>query len=139
MKLEDPRKTAEDFYSDQQLQMRPLLDVMINRSVWEEVTARGEHAVLEASNVIERSELFYCLKQNAAVENYLLNHTPFVPLKKSLPAWKDTCLDLFNLSLNNFMCVLTLYWLFKLFLAPLPSIPTNDQMKEFINKLGEFC
>lgn len=56
MKLEDPCKQTEDLYSDQQLQMRPLLDVMINRSVWEEVTARGEHTVLEASNVIERSE-----------------------------------------------------------------------------------
>lgn len=105
MKLEDPHRQAEDLYSDQQLQMRPFLDVMINRSVWEEVIARGEHAVLEASNVIERSEPFYCLKQNAAVENYLLNHTPFVPLKKCLPAWKNTCLDLFNLSLNNFLCV----------------------------------
>lgn len=85
MKLEDPCRQTEDLYSDQQLQMRPLLDVMINRSVWVEVTARGEHAALEANNVIERSEPFYCLKQNAAVENYLLNHIPFFPLKK-MPA-----------------------------------------------------
>lgn len=105
MNLEDPHKQAEDLYSDQQLQMRPLLDAMINRSVWEVVTARGEHAALEASNVIERSEPFYCLKQNAAVENCLLNHTAAAPFKECLPTWKNICLNWFNFFLNNFLCV----------------------------------
>ncbi|XP_005061118.1 PREDICTED: cocaine- and amphetamine-regulated transcript protein [Ficedula albicollis] len=41
MKPEDPHRQTEDLCSDRQLQMRPLLDVMINRSVWEEVTARA--------------------------------------------------------------------------------------------------
>lgn len=52
MRLEDSCKHTENLYSQQQLQMRPLLDVMINRSVWEEITARGEHAALEARNMI---------------------------------------------------------------------------------------
>ncbi|XP_053859332.1 cocaine- and amphetamine-regulated transcript protein isoform X2 [Vidua macroura] len=42
MKLEDPHRQTEDLCSDQQLQMRPLLDVMINWSVWEEIEALQE-------------------------------------------------------------------------------------------------
>lgn len=34
------------------------------------------------------------------------------------------------------MCVLTLYCLFKLFLAPLPSFPTNDQLFRVCQQAG---
>lgn len=96
MRLEDSCKHTEDLYSKQQLQMRPLLDVMINRRVWEEVTARGEHKAREASSMIERMECFYCLKQSGAVENYLLSRTPLGPFKRCLPVWKNMSLGLFN-------------------------------------------
>lgn len=43
---------TEDLYSEEQLQTGPLLDLMINRSVWEVVAARGEQAAVETSNMI---------------------------------------------------------------------------------------
>lgn len=118
MRLEDSCKHTEDLYSEQQLQMRSLLDVMIDRTAWGEVIARGEHAALEASNMIVQEIRGFLLPwTKSCSENHLLNHASRGPFKLCLPG-KNTSLVLFKFLLKTFP-PLTFLCLFRQSLASL--------------------